>query len=95
MRTQVLFSFLEAAEHDPRMAAVHISVYVSLFRRWCAGGGKDPVRFSRGEIMQGAKVRGRGTYHYCMRQLHECGYIRYIPSHDPVRGSKVFLEGGP
>ena len=92
MYIQKLIQFLKDVEVDPRIGTEHIAVYVCLFELWCANEGKDPVSFSRPEIMRGAKIQSRATYHGCMRALHDYGYIRYIPSHHPVLGSMVFLD---
>lgn len=59
---------------------------------WCAQEGKDPVSFTRESIMKAAKVQSRTTYHGCMRTLHECGYIKYVPSHCAVLENLVWME---
>ena len=91
---QKLVQFLQAVQDDPRIGTARIAVFAALFELWCKNEGKDPVSFTRGEVMKGAKIQSRSTYHNCMRVLHDYGYIRYIPSHHPVLGSMVFLEGG-
>ena len=42
-------------------------------------------------LMKQAKISAMGTYHKCMRDLKEAGYIRYIPSYNPVLGSLIYL----
>lgn len=92
MYIEKIITFLKAVEDDARIGTAHIAVYACLFELWCENGGKDPVSFSRPEIMKGAKIQSRSTYHGCMRALHDGGYIRYIPSHHPVLASVAFLE---
>lgn len=43
------------------------------------------------ELMRQAKISGMATYHKCMRDLNELGYIRYIPSYNPILGSLVYV----
>ena len=74
---QKLVQFLQAVQDDPRIGTAHIAVYAALFELWCKNEGKDPVSFTRGEVMKGAKIQSRSTYHNCMRVLHDYGYIRY------------------
>ncbi len=92
MSLQILMQFLTSAENDPRMSAVHICLYVTLFHHWCTGTVQGPLSFSRHHIMNAAKISSRATYHRCMKDLHDFGYIRYIPSHHPVLGSMAFLN---
>lgn len=87
-----LIHFLHMAESDQRIGTTHISLYLSLFSLLHANEGRDPVSFSRPELMKTAKIAGRSTYHKCMKDLHDYGYIKYIPSHHPVLGSMAFLN---
>ena len=45
----------------------------------------------RYEIIAIAKIYSPKTYHKCMRQLNEYGYIRYEPTHNKYKRSKVFF----
>lgn len=89
---QLLINFLSCVEYDYRIGTAHISIYLTLFRLWYQNEGKDPISFSRPDVMKAAKVYGRSTYHKCIKDLHDYGYIRYLPSHHPVLGSMAFLN---
>jgi len=91
MYVDKLIQFLKTAENDHRIGTAHIAIYASLFELWCAQDGKDPVSFNRETIMKAAKVQSRSTYYGCMRVLHECGYIKYVPSHCAVLENLVFM----
>lgn len=39
--------------------------------------------------MRISKICSKATYHKCMRELHEKGYVIYEPSYNPFRGSLV------
>lgn len=41
--------------------------------------------------MKMAKISGLGTYHKCIRDLNNFGYIRYQPSFNYRKKSKVYL----
>ncbi len=88
---QQLLTFMELAEKDPKMGAVHINLYFVLFRL-AHVSGENPVSFSRPAIMSASKISSSATYHKCIRDLHDFGYIKYIPSHHPVLGSLAFLQ---
>lgn len=84
-------SFLIIAAHDDRLLTTHICVYFSL----CAIEAQSPYTafaISRRKIMRSCKIRGLATYHKCMRDLHQYGYITYVPSYHPLRGSQVILN---
>ena len=38
-----------------------------------------------------SKISSYATYHKCIKQLHNYGYIRYSPSYNPMRGSWVYM----
>jgi hypothetical protein len=82
-----LESFMRKAGDDPKMTAAHISLYVSLI---CLTDDKDDSLhvFSR-EVMHLCKISGSATYHRCIRQLDEFGYIKYFPSYNHYKRSRV------
>jgi hypothetical protein len=87
-----LSGFFEAVSEDYRIGATHISLYMALFLRWNRNGFTGPVIFTSGEIMRMAKICSRATYHKCLRDLVEYGYIQYEPSCNPLTGNKAFLK---
>ncbi|MBN8856262.1 MAG: hypothetical protein BGO55_08865 [Sphingobacteriales bacterium 50-39] len=92
MYTEKILGFFAASQNDFRINAIHIALYLALFQLWYKNNGRDPVSFSKQELMKAAKINGRATYHRCIRELHEYGYISYVPSHHPVLGSIAFLD---
>jgi hypothetical protein len=88
-----LLSFMEAVGQDPRIAPVHVSVYLALLHTWDVQGRVEPVLFKARKLMPAAKVRGRALFYRTIRQLSEYGYIRYEPSFKPEEPSRVWLEG--
>ena len=49
------------------------------------------IFISRSKVMRLARIKSAMTYHKCMDQLQEYGYIFYMPSYHPGEGSRVHL----
>jgi len=62
---------------------------MALFQFWNINRFSDIFFINRDEMMQLSKIGAKATYHRCLRSLHDWGYIRYFPSHNPYKGSKV------
>lgn len=43
------------------------------------------------ELMRISKISDKATYHKCINDLHTYGYIQYLPSFNPFKGSLVYL----
>ena len=43
--------------------------------------------------MKLAHIGSIATYHKCIKQLKEFGYLEYFPSYDPSLGSQIYLNG--
>jgi hypothetical protein len=84
--------FLESATDDPRIGSSHISLYVTLYQYWIYNQCVDPVYIRRCEVMKTAKISGIATYHKCIKELDDYGYIRYAPSYCPKRSTEVFMS---
>ncbi len=86
-----LTGFFDRVMKDQRLNPTHISLYVSLFQFWNVQRFNNPISISRNEVMQVSKICAKATYHKCMKDLHNFGYLRYEPSFNPFRGSLVHL----
>jgi hypothetical protein len=86
-----LAGFFDRVSKDDRLGPLHISMYVSLFQFWNASRFKNPISISRSELMRVSKICSKATYHKCIRELNEYGYLHYQPSFNPIRGSLVYL----
>jgi len=84
-------SFFSAIKEDPRIGATHISLYMALFQFYNLNRLTNPIAITRTSVMEVAKIRGLATYHRCMKDLVECGYIEYVPSFNPAVSSMVYL----
>jgi hypothetical protein len=86
-----LAGFFDRVASDERLNPTHVSMYVSLFQFWNASRFQNPISISRNELMKVSKISAKATYHKCMRELNDFGYLKYIPSYNPFKGSLVHL----
>lgn len=87
----VLYGFMETVCEDPRIGPSHISLFVAILYCSKIRDHQMPLSVYSKELMRQAKISGMATYHKCMRDLNELGYIRYIPSYNPIQGSQVYI----
>ncbi len=87
----VFFTVFRVLAADQRISVWHFSIYMSFFHKWLANGFVNPIAISRKEIMGQTHIGSIVTYHKCIRQLREFGYIIYKPSYNPFVGSYVSL----
>jgi len=74
---------------DKKLNATHISLYMALFQFWNINRFPEEFYINRQEIMQLSKIGSKATYHRCLKQMHNWKYLRYKPSHNPYKGSKI------
>ena len=86
-----LTSFYSAIKSDPRIGTTHISLYMALFQFYNLNRMENPIQITRTGVMEVAKISGLATYHKCIKDLHEYGYIQYKPSYNPAVSSEVYL----
>ncbi|HEY0055730.1 MAG TPA: hypothetical protein VGB63_10265 [Pedobacter sp.] len=55
------------------------------------GNSKSPIFISRKKVMELSHINSFVTYHKCIKDLQQYGYIEYAPSYHPALGSKVYL----
>ena len=85
---------LRRMSRDQRLIATHISLFSALFVQWQRNGFASPFAVTRRELMAFSKIASIATYHKCIRELDEYGYIRYQPSYHPKLGSQVYWPTG-
>lgn len=76
---------------DENLSPFHVSLYFSLFQFWNIAKFRNPISIGRDELMRTSKIGSVNTYIRCLKDLHKWNYIRYEPSFNPQRGSKVHL----
>ncbi|UUW08626.1 hypothetical protein NLG42_21290 [Flavobacterium plurextorum] len=86
-----LSDFFTAIENDYRISPMHIAVYAALLQYRSAKGFINPIMVFSCEITAIAKISSPNTYHKCVQELHQYGYIKYKPSFKKTRGSEVYF----
>lgn len=86
-----LTGFFDRIVQDRNLNPTHISLYIALFQFWNINRFQNPISITRDEVMRISKICSKATYHKCMRELNEKGYIKYEPSFNPFKGSMVIL----
>ena len=86
-----LAGFFDRVVIDEKLNPTHVSMYVALFQFWNACHFRNPISISRNELMKVSKISSKATYHKCMKELHNLGYLKYMPSYNPYKGSLVYL----
>jgi hypothetical protein len=89
--------FITVVSEDARIGPAHISLYAALLKIWGEQAFQNPIQVKGREVMQLSKIAGVATYHKCIKELHQYGYIQYTPSFYWCSKSLVFLaqlDGG-
>lgn len=84
-----LTAYFDRVVDDHSLNPTHISLYIALFQFWNLNRFNNPISITRDEVMRISKICSKATYHKCMRELHEKGYLIYEPSYNPFKGSMV------
>ncbi|MCG3165039.1 MAG: hypothetical protein POELPBGB_00799 [Bacteroidia bacterium] len=77
--------------NEPSLRAIDISIYYALFHYWNLARFKNPISIARHEIMKLAKVGATASYSKSLWRLTDLGFISYLPSNNPIKGSQVFV----
>lgn len=86
-----LLAISEKFIDDQRLSPLHISLYYALFQSWNLSMFRNPISVCREELMQASKIGSANTYTKCLKELDEWAYIQYFPSHNPHKGSKIYM----
>jgi hypothetical protein len=90
-KSKPLSDFFSAIEQDGRISITHIGIYAALLQYRIENGFVNPIQVFGHEIMRIAKVSAPITYHKCVKELSEYGYINYMPSFKRNQGSKIYF----
>lgn len=81
----------EKFAQDERLNPWHISLYYALFHSWNFNQFSNDFQIVREVIMSEAKIGSANTYTKCLKELHDWGYIHYIPSFNRYKSSCVSI----
>ncbi len=88
---KLLTGFFEKVDTDNRLNPTHISMYMAIFQFWNINHFQNPISICRNQVMRVSKICSNATYHKCIKELNEYGYLEYFPSFNPYKGSLVHL----
>src|SRR3546814_11328054 len=71
---------LKRAADDNYLLPSHISLLAAIIYFGQQEAPYNPFQVSRRKLMRFSRIRSNGTYHKCLRELIEGGYIYYQPS---------------
>jgi hypothetical protein len=84
-----LSGFFEKVVREYDFNPTHISLYIAMFQAWNQNRFANPISISRDDLMRISKISSKATYHKCVKDLVDKGYIIYNPSFNPYRSSTV------
>lgn len=87
-----LTTVIERFSQEENLNPAHVSLYLALFYLWNMNRFNNPLSVNRSEVMAVSRIGSKSTYHKCLKDLHEKGYIVYHPSHNPMKGSLIDLS---
>ncbi len=86
-----LTAYFDRVVNDQSLNPTHISLYIAFFQFWNLNRFQNPISINRDDVMRISKICSKATYHKCIRELHDKGYIIYEPSYNPFKGSLVHM----
>lgn len=87
-----LSDFFQAIQHDGRISITHIGIYAALLQYRIDNGFNNPIQVFSYQIMRIAKLSSSITYLKSVRDLSDYGYIKYEPSFNRKKGSRIYFQ---
>lgn len=84
-------NFLRRAAYDNRLLPSHISLFMAMFYYSPERSPRSDFQVSRKKLMHFARIKSIATYHKCVRELVDFGYIIYMPSYHPHLASTISI----
>jgi hypothetical protein len=96
MRKNIIYKIAEYGKlikrmgRDERLMATHMSLFTALFVFFQRNGFVSPFTITRAGLMACSRIVSIATYHKCIKELNDFGYIRYQPSFSPKQESLIY-----
>lgn len=87
-----LSDFFKAIKKDYRISVTHIGIYAALLQSRVDKGFINSIQVYSYEIMEIAMISSPKTYHKCMNELNEYGYIKYVPTRNRNQRSTIYFS---
>ena len=88
LTTQLTCFFNEIGE-DERLNPTHVSLFVAMIYHWMQNEFTHPLLIRRKDLMIISKIKSKATYHKCINELQNFGYIIYKPSYNPYSSTQI------
>jgi len=82
-------SLLLSFAKDERITVWHMAIMFGILQLSKVDQTFNPIFISRKKVMELSHISSIVTYHKCIKELQEYGYIRYRPSYHPGIRSKI------
>jgi len=89
--TDQLQRFYRKANQDNRLLPSHISLYFGLIWVWSLNNFAAKFKIYRKDLMRFSHINSIVTYHKCIRELTDYGYIVYKSSYNYHEGCEIYL----
>ncbi|TXE13413.1 hypothetical protein [Algoriphagus aquimarinus] len=83
---------VESILKEPDLQPTRVSVFLAIIQLWKEQERRNPFQISRSKIMKLSGVKSIVTYHKCISELTDRGFVLYRPSYHPKMGSEVRLK---
>lgn len=87
--TDHLSGFFEIARERHDLNPTHISLFFAVFQIWSIHHFNNPFYITRRELMEMSKISSFATYHKCINELEQYGFIEYSPTFNTYKGSSI------
>lgn len=89
---EILTRFFQTIENDFRIGTTHIAIFAALLQFRASKDYSNPILAYGIEIQNIAKVVSPKTYHRCMHDLDNYGYLVYVPTKNKNKRSSIYLH---
>ncbi|MCX2839094.1 hypothetical protein OQ279_13135 [Salinimicrobium sp. MT39] len=86
---KLLNAAFEKFYFDDRLNPAHVTLYLALFQEWNCSRFVGEISVNRRDLMRAAKIGSKSTYHRCIVNLNDWGYLDYFPSKSAFKGSRI------
>lgn len=83
--------YLDKIEAQENFLASHCCLFLAIFSVWEKSNFSLKFKVSRKILMRLSKIASTATYHKCLKDLIHFGFIKYEPTYDYFRGSKMSI----
>lgn len=81
---QLLNQLMVKAKKDRNLYPSHLSLLLAIYYEWQNGNFRNPISITRKALMFTSKIKSIATYHKCIKDLNNSGYLLYKPSYNPM-----------